>query len=84
MKRQVAAWKASRLSDAEAKLVIYQAFVEEKLDVSKNLAPLVRDLYFYPQADELVGVRMSFVFNMFFHLRESPDYMRLREVLKSS
>lgn len=54
MKRQVAAWKESRLADEGAKLVIYKAFVEEGLDAPRHLAPLVHDLYFYPQADEFV------------------------------
>jgi|SRR5438094_6203468 len=65
MKRQVAAWRASRLNDEEAKLVIYRAFVESKLDAPKYLAPLVHDLYFYPQADEFVPRTMWSLTNAF-------------------
>ncbi len=52
MKRQVGAWKTTLIPDESAKLVIYQAFVEGKLDVPKHLARCVHDLYFNPQVDE--------------------------------
>ncbi len=52
MKRQVGAWKTTLIPDESAKLVIYQAFVEGKLDVPKHLARRVHDLYFNPQVDE--------------------------------
>lgn len=65
MKGQVAAWKASRLADEEAKLVIYRAFVEGKLDAPKYLGPLVHDLYFYPQADEFAPRTMWSLTNAF-------------------
>ncbi len=65
MKRQVEGWKASRLSEDDARLVIYGAFVEGKLDVPKHLAPLVHDLYFYPQADEFASRTMWSLSNAF-------------------
>ncbi len=52
MKKQVEAWKATRLPDEAAKLVIYQAFVEGKLDAPKHLARRVHDQYFDPQVEE--------------------------------
>jgi hypothetical protein len=52
MKKQVEAWKATRIPDEAAKLVIYQAFVEGELDVPKHLARRVHDLYFNPQVEE--------------------------------
>ena len=52
MKKQVKAWKATRIPDEAAKLVIYRAFVEGELDVPKHLARRVHDLYFHPQAEE--------------------------------
>lgn len=52
MRKQVEAWKATRLSDEAAKLVIYQAFVEGKLDAAKHLARRVHDRYFDPQVEE--------------------------------
>ena len=39
MRKQVEAWKTTRLPDEAAKLVIYGAFVEGELDVPKHLAP---------------------------------------------
>jgi len=52
MKKQVESWKATRISDESAKLVIYRAFVQGELDVPKHLARRVHDLYFNPQVDD--------------------------------
>ncbi len=52
MKNQVEAWKATRIPDEAAKLVIYRAFVEGELDVPKHLTRRVHDLYFNPQVEE--------------------------------
>ncbi|HEV2175120.1 MAG TPA: hypothetical protein VGR71_16220, partial [Nitrospira sp.] len=48
MKQQVAGWKAARIPDETAKLVIYRAFVEGELGVPKHLARRIHDLYFNP------------------------------------
>ena len=55
MRKRVEAWKATRLPDEAAKLVIYQAFVEGKLDTAKHLARRVHDRYFNPQAEEFAS-----------------------------
>jgi hypothetical protein len=52
IKQQVAIWKASRITDDVAKLVIYRAFVEDELDAPKHLVRRVHDLYFSPQIEE--------------------------------
>ena len=52
MRKQVEAWKGTRLTDESAKLVIYRAFVEGELDVPKHLARRVHDLYFNAQIEE--------------------------------
>ena len=52
MKKQVEAWKGTRLPDDTAKLVIYRAFVEGKLDAPKHLARRVHDAYFNPRCEE--------------------------------
>src|SRR5882757_6483321 len=52
MKRQVEAWQRSELTDATAKVVIYEAFVEAKLEAPKPLARAVHDLYFEPKYEE--------------------------------
>ncbi len=49
MRRQVEAWRAQQLSTAAAKLTIYRAFIEADLDVPKDLARKVHELYFTPQ-----------------------------------
>jgi hypothetical protein len=52
MKKQVTAWKETRLPDKHAKLVVYKAFVEGELDAPKHLARRVHDLYFNPTVEE--------------------------------
>src|SRR6202050_3119445 len=46
MRKQVEAWQESELTDVTAKRVIYEAFVEGKLEAPKHLARPVHDLYF--------------------------------------
>src|SRR5712671_4090874 len=48
MRKQVEAWQRSELTDVTAKVVIYEAFVEGKLEAPKHLARTVHDLYFQP------------------------------------
>jgi hypothetical protein len=52
MRKQVEAWQRSELTDVTAKVVIYEAFVEGKLEAPKHLARTVYDLYFEPKYDE--------------------------------
>ena len=52
MKKQVVAWRATQIPDEAAKLVIYRAFVQGELDVPKQLARRVHNLYFNPQVEE--------------------------------
>jgi len=52
MRKQVEAWHRSELSDVTAKVVIYEAFVEAKLEAPKHLARTVHDLYFEPKYEE--------------------------------
>ena len=50
--KQVEAWQRSGLTGVTAKVVIYEAFVEGKLDAPKHLARSVHDLYFEPKYEE--------------------------------
>lgn len=52
MLNQVDAWRGFQLTDASAKLVIYQAFIEQQLDVPKHLADDVHRHYFEPEYEE--------------------------------
>ena len=52
MRQQVEAWQKGELAEVTAKVVIYEAFVEGKLDAPKHLARTVHDLYFEPKYEE--------------------------------
>jgi hypothetical protein len=52
MRQQVEAWQRSELTDVTAKVVIYEAFVEGKLEAPKHLARTVHDLYFEAMYEE--------------------------------
>ena len=52
MRYQVEAWQRSELTDVTAKIAIYEAFVEGKLEAPKHLARTVHDLYFEPKYEE--------------------------------
>jgi len=52
MRRQVDAWQRSELTDVTSKVVIYEAFVEGKLEAPKHLARVVHGLYFEPKYEE--------------------------------
>jgi len=52
MRRQVEIWQRSELTDVNAKVVIYEAFVEGRLEAPKHLARTVHDLYFEPKYEE--------------------------------
>jgi hypothetical protein len=49
MQRQVESWRQTQISDAQAKLIFYSAFVDGKLDAPKSLLPEVHRVYFEPQ-----------------------------------
>jgi hypothetical protein len=52
MRKQVEAWQESELTDVTVKVVIYEAFVEGKLEAPKHLVRNVHNLYFEPKYDE--------------------------------
>jgi hypothetical protein len=52
MRKQVETWQRNELTDVTAKVVIYAAFVEGKLEAPKHLARTVHDLYFEPKYEE--------------------------------
>jgi hypothetical protein len=51
-RKQVEVWQGSELTDVTAKIVIYEAFVEGKLEAPTYLARSVHDLYFEPKYEE--------------------------------
>ena len=52
MRRRVESWQGFELTDVTAKVFIYEAFVEGKLEAPKHLARSVHDLYFEPRYEE--------------------------------
>ena len=52
MRKQVEAWKITRLSDDSAKLIIYRAFIQGELEAPKHLVRVVHDHYFNPRVEE--------------------------------
>lgn len=48
MRKQVEVRQRTELTDLRTKAVIYEAFVEGKLEAPKHLARNVHDLYFEP------------------------------------
>jgi hypothetical protein len=52
MRKQVETWQRSELTDLTAKVVIYEVFVEGKLEAPRHLARTVHDRYFEPKYEE--------------------------------
>ncbi len=52
MRKQVETWQRSELTDVTAKVVIYEAFIEDRLEAPKHLARSVHDLYFEPKYED--------------------------------
>jgi hypothetical protein len=65
MRRQVETWRAQQLTNTTAKLIIYQAFIEDELDAPKHLARRVHDLYFAPMHEDFQPRTMWSLSNAF-------------------
>lgn len=52
IRKQVEAWQRSEVTDVTAKVVIYEAFVEGKLEAPRHLGRAVHDLYFKPKYED--------------------------------
>ena len=65
MQKQVEAWRADQISDDQAKLTIYRAFVEGDLDVPHRLARDVHKQYFQPQYEDFAPRTMFSLSNAF-------------------
>ena len=65
LKQQVEEWRTMQLSTAAAKLLIYQAFIEEETGFPKHLARRVHDLYFQPVHEEFQPRTMWSLSNAF-------------------
>ena len=65
LKEQVERWQSIQLTDVSAKLLIYQAFIEEETGFPKHLARRVHDLYFKPIHEEFQPRTMWSLSNAF-------------------
>jgi hypothetical protein len=65
MRRQVDSWRQTQITDEQAKLIFYSAFVEGKLDAPKGLLPNVHRLYFEPEFPEFAARTMWSLSNAF-------------------
>jgi hypothetical protein len=65
MQRQVESWRQTQISDAQAKLIFYSAFVDGKLEAPKSLLPEVHLHYFEPQYAEFSPRTMWSLSNAF-------------------
>jgi hypothetical protein len=52
MADQIQNWRGAQITDAEAKAVIYRAFIEDELEAPKHLARAVHREYFEPAHEE--------------------------------
>ena len=65
MRRQVESWWQTQITDEQAKLIFYSAFVEGKLDAPKGLLQDVHRLYFTPEYPEFAAKTMWSLSNAF-------------------
>jgi hypothetical protein len=65
MQRQVESWRQTQITDAQAKLIFYSAFVDGKLDAPKSLLPEVHRRYFEPEYPEFASRTMWSLSNAF-------------------
>src|SRR5437588_7489424 len=55
MQRQVEHWRQAQITDERAKLILYAAFVDGKLDAPRSLLPEVHRLYFEAAVRGVLG-----------------------------
>lgn len=65
MRRQINAWQGFELPDLRAKEIIYEAFIEQRLDIPKHLARTVHQNYFEPSIEEFKPRTMWSLSNSF-------------------
>ena len=65
MRRQVKQWRQLQITDERAKLILYSAFVDGKLDAPRSLLSEVHRLYFQPQYEEFSPRTMWSLSNAF-------------------
>jgi hypothetical protein len=83
LRKQVEAWQRSELTDVTVKVVIYEAFVEDKLEATKHLTRTVHDLYFEPKYEEFRSRMIWSLSNAFTSaLKELDPILQFRAAAK--
>ena len=65
LQRQVETWRQTQITDDAAKLILYSAFIDGKLEAPRSLLPEVHRLYFEPQYPEFSARTMWSLSNAF-------------------
>jgi hypothetical protein len=78
MQKQVEAWRRTELTDVTAKVVIYEAFVEGRLEAPQHLARTVHDPYFEPTYEEIRSGTIWSLSNAFTSLLHSKNWISSR------
>ena len=65
MRRQVEEWRQAQITDERAKLILYSAFVDGKLEAPRSLLSDVHRPYFQPQYEEFSPRTMWSLSNAF-------------------
>ena len=73
LRQQVETWRSSQLTDDQARLVIYRAFIERQFDVPRHLARDVHKNYFEPMHPEFTPRTMWSLSNAFTSALKSLD-----------
>jgi hypothetical protein len=73
MQRQVELWRKTQITDDTARLILYSAFVNGKLEAPRSLLPEVHRLYFEPQYPEFAARTMWSLSNAFASAFEKLD-----------
>jgi hypothetical protein len=73
--QHIEAWRQTALADADAKLLIYRAFVEGELEAPRHLARAVHDEYFLPTHEEFAPRTLWSLSNAFTSAFKKLDAM---------
>jgi hypothetical protein len=73
LRQQVETWRSGQLTDDQARLVIYRAFIESELEVPRHLAREVHNNYFEPRYEDFAPRTMWSLSNAFTSALKSLD-----------
>jgi hypothetical protein len=76
MRRQVKQWRQAQITDERAKLILYSAFVDGKLEAPRSLLSEVHRLYFQPKYEEFSRRTMWSLSNVFTSAFKKLDPVR--------